>query len=188
AASLLGTLCRDTGRRDEAIHWYRSAADRGWATAMINLALLIEDDDREEAIRLTRRAAEVGDTVEPHYNLGIFLEEDGQPEEAERWYRQAAERIYPQARNRLASLLRRTGREAEAEAWYRRALDDHGGDLNEPDDEDYPTYTEIIFDLALLLEETGRGEEALLWYERAAERGDQEAAKESARLRASLRM
>ncbi|GAT67038.1 hypothetical protein PS9374_02691 [Planomonospora sphaerica] len=32
---------------------------------MVNLALLIADDDRDEAIRLRHRTAEVGDTVEP---------------------------------------------------------------------------------------------------------------------------
>jgi TPR repeat protein len=65
--------------------------------------------------------------------------------------------------------------------------DDHGGDLNEPDDEDYPACTAIMFNLALLLQETGRREEALHWYERAAERGDEEAAEEAARLHAASR-
>ncbi|MBG0823341.1 hypothetical protein HS048_21665 [Planomonospora sp. ID91781] len=42
-----------------------------------------------------------------------------------------------------------------------------------------------MFDLALLLQETGRRQEALRWYERAAERGDEDAAGEAARLHAA---
>ncbi|WP_373318202.1 tetratricopeptide repeat protein [Planotetraspora kaengkrachanensis] len=85
---------------------------------MVNLALLIEDGDREEAIRLLHRAAEVGDTVEPHYNLGVFLEEDGRLEEAERWYRDAAERCPHSAR----------GSRTRGARPFRELLPCHGGD------------------------------------------------------------
>jgi TPR repeat protein len=40
AASLLGALCRDTGRREEALHWYERAAERG------------DEEAAEEAARL----------------------------------------------------------------------------------------------------------------------------------------
>jgi TPR repeat protein len=151
AASLLGRLCADAGRREEAIGWYRIAADQGWDTARVGLALLIEDSDRDEAVRLTRAAAETG-APEALTNLGIFLAEDGMREEAEGCFREAATRIYPRARLRLALLLAADGREEEAEAWYRRTLDDHGGYLDDREDADYPVFTETMVALADLLE------------------------------------
>jgi TPR repeat protein len=184
AASLLGRLCDDAGRREEAIGWYRIAADQGWDTARVNLALLIEDSDRDEAVRLTRAAAETG-APEALTNLGIFLAEDGLQAEAESCFREAATGIYPRARLRLALLLADSNREEEAEAWYRRTLDDHGGYLDDSEDAYYPIFTEVMFALAALLEQSGRPDEALLWYRRAGERGDEKAAAEAARLQRS---
>lgn len=177
SASLLGCWHEAAGEVEEAIRWNRVAADQGWETAMINLALLIEDTDREEAVRLLRHAAEIGTDPLAKHNLGVFMEEDGFLAEAERWYRDAARVPLPQARDRLGRLLQRTDRVLEAEAWYRRALDDDKDTdwFEDPEDEDYETYTLIMFDLAGLLERTGRRQEARGWYRRAAAREDAEA-------------
>ncbi|GAA4505893.1 hypothetical protein GCM10023191_062260 [Actinoallomurus oryzae] len=158
------------------------AAERGNIAAMINLAIVIEDDDREAALRWTRRAVALGGGLTAHYNLGIFLEEDGLLEEAERCYRTAARVAYPEARNRLATLLRETGRPVEAEEWYRRALDERDLSCDVPGDDEYGANTAIMYNLAILLEETGRPYEALSLFRHAARRGDTEAAREAVRL------
>ncbi|MEO5876637.1 MAG: tetratricopeptide repeat protein [Streptosporangiaceae bacterium] len=181
AASLLGQLCAEAGRRAEAIGWYRIAADQGWDTARVNLALLIGDTDRDEAVRLTREAAADG-SVEAWHNLGIFLVEDGLLAEAEGCFRRAAGGIYPAARHRLAELLEATGRRVEAEAWYRRTIEDHGGYLDDREDAFYPVFTTVMTNLAGLLEATGRLGEALRWHRAAAARGGAESGAEADRL------
>ncbi|WP_329244326.1 hypothetical protein OG417_47605 [Actinoallomurus sp. NBC_01490] len=50
AACRLGRLHDAAGRKDQAIRWYRVAAERGNIAAMINLAIVIEDGDREAAL------------------------------------------------------------------------------------------------------------------------------------------
>jgi TPR repeat protein len=182
AAFLLGRLYQGADRKDPAIRWYRLAAERGDSGAMIDLALLIEDDDREAAVRWTRLAVEVGPDVTANLNLGIFLEEDGLLEEAEQHYRIAARACFPAARHRLGSLLRETGRREEAEVWYRHALDERANSCDDPGDEDYEANTAIMCNFADLLEETGRQGEALSLYRLAAERGDPEAAEEAVRM------
>lgn len=64
AACRLGRLHDVAGRKEQAIRWYRAAAEHGNTVAMINLAIVIEDDDREaaEALSLFRHAARRGDT------------------------------------------------------------------------------------------------------------------------------
>ena len=65
---------------------------------MTNLALVIEDEDREAVLDWTRRALALGAGLTARYNLGIFCEEDGRLEETGRshealsLYRHAARR------------------------------------------------------------------------------------------------
>ncbi|MGI8331443.1 tetratricopeptide repeat protein [Actinomadura scrupuli] len=172
AASLLGSLYAGRGLKEEAIRWNQVAAGQGWYTAMNNLALLLEDEDREEAVRWLRKAVTVPGDRTAEYNLGLFLAEDGLDEEAEHWFRVAAAVPFPGPRNTLANLLKEDGRVAEAEAWYRRAIDDGGDFLDDEEDEDYEIYTLIMLNLADLLEESGHAEEALTFRHRAASRGD----------------
>ncbi|MDN3357708.1 tetratricopeptide repeat protein [Actinomadura sp. DC4] len=183
AATRLGRLYDAAGRTEEAIRWYRSAADRGDTGAMINLAVDIEDDDREAALAWIRRAVALGAGRTARYDLGIFCEEDGLLDEAEDCYRRAADVDYPAARNRLACLLMETGRLEEAEAWFRRALDERDESCDVPDDDDYDAGTGLMYNLATLLEETARPREALSFYRQAARRGDTEAAREAARIK-----
>ncbi|GAA0360114.1 tetratricopeptide repeat protein [Actinoallomurus spadix] len=168
--------------KSEAIRWYQAAADQGATDAMINLAFLLEDDDREAALRWTRQAVALSPDLTARYNLGAFLEEDGLLEEAEQRYRMAAQVNFPAARNRLACLLKGTGRLEEAEAWYRRALDERTESCDTAGDDDYTANTTIMYNLAGLLEETGRPQEALGLYRHAAERGDADAGQDVARL------
>ena len=90
AITRLGRVYDASGDKDQAIRWYRTAAERGDTDAMTNLAILIEDDDRDAALDWTRRALALGAGLTTRYNLGIFCEEDGHLDEAEACYRRAA--------------------------------------------------------------------------------------------------
>ena len=84
AAALLGSL-HEAGRgtvknRDEAMRWYRLAADRGEAQAMAALGrLLLQDhgsEARESALRFLRQSAGLGDR-DGQYHLGWLLAQPG---------------------------------------------------------------------------------------------------------------
>ncbi|MFC5179983.1 tetratricopeptide repeat protein [Actinomadura harenae] len=104
--SRLGCLLADAGQKEPARRWYQAAAERGHTIAMINLAILLEDDDRDAAMAWTLRAAEEGTGLTAQHNYGIFLEEDGRLDEALDLYRQAAERGDREAAEEAARLSR----------------------------------------------------------------------------------
>lgn len=99
AAALLGSL-REDGRGieksiEEAVHWYRVAADQGQADAMAALGrlLLQQPVARDEASRLLQKAAQLEDATGQYY-LGWLLaqrndesRDDGQ---AYAWFSKAA--------------------------------------------------------------------------------------------------
>ncbi len=94
--------------RDEAMRWYRSAADRQFAPAMINLAGLLLDqtagEDGAAALELVRAAADAG-SADAMFDMG-HLHENGigaarDMVEAMRWYRLAADKKDSDARRRL---------------------------------------------------------------------------------------
>ena len=83
----------------EAVKWYRKAAEQGLAEAQYNLGLCYEGGDGvkkdyQEAVKWWRKAAEQG-LAEAQYNLGLCyyngngVEKDYQ--EAVKWWRKAAE-------------------------------------------------------------------------------------------------
>ena len=85
--------------KEEAVRWYRRAAENGNAMAQYNLGNCYYTgtgikEDKEEAVRWYRKAAEQGNTIAQYslgfcYKNGTGIKED--KEEALRWYRKAAE-------------------------------------------------------------------------------------------------
>jgi TPR repeat protein len=138
----------------EAEREYRAAAEAGDIEAMVELGELLFDENRQEAQRWLRTAAEAdhniamsllalalgaenaeawewgrravesNDPVAMH-NFAFLQEE---VTEAERWARIAAQTGFTPAMVYLGDVLAQQGKTAEAEAWYRKAADN--GDLN----------------------------------------------------------
>ncbi len=89
----------EIGKSDEAVKWYRRAAEQGNARAQFLLGVLakagngVPEDDRE-AMKWYKLAAEQGD-VHAQTSLGnMYADGEGVPEddrEAVKWYRLAAE-------------------------------------------------------------------------------------------------
>ena len=97
---------------EEAVRWYRLAAEQGYASAQHNLGLMYADgdgvpEDDEEAIWWYRLAAEQG-YPSAQYNLGLmYADGEGVPEDDEEavwWYRLAAEQGFAPAQFNLGGL------------------------------------------------------------------------------------
>ena len=94
---------------EEAVRWYRRAAEQGYARGQSALGFMyahgegVPEDDIE-AVRWYRFAAEQG-WVNAQYNLGLmYADGEGVPEddeEAVRWYRLAADQGYASAQTNL---------------------------------------------------------------------------------------
>jgi hypothetical protein len=94
AQATMGVLCAALGRPDEAVHWWRQAAERGDAEAQFNLAQALATGrgapaDAKAAFGWFLRAAESG-LVAAQARLGI-LYATGQgvasdPIEAHKWF------------------------------------------------------------------------------------------------------
>src|SRR5690606_36624136 len=112
--------------REEAIKWYRFAAERGMAASQANLGYLLSQDVSPKARKWIEKAAAQGNP-RGRYLLGMLRLEAGQDEEAAGLLGQAAEADEREAQYRLA-LLYGTGRgvpkdEAAAMRWLRRAAE-----------------------------------------------------------------
>jgi TPR repeat protein len=95
----------------EAARWYRLAAEHGYATAQLHLAVAYENghgvpQDEVEAVRWYRKAAEQGYASAQHklgyayaYGLGVAINEA----EAKRWLRMDAEQENAEAQNILST-------------------------------------------------------------------------------------
>ena len=159
---------------EEAVKWYRKAAEQGDAGGQANLGVMYEKgrgvpQSDEEAVKWYRKAAEQGHAV-GQKNLGFMYDKGrGVPqndEEAVKWYRKAAEQGDAGGQTNLGFMYRE-GRGApqsddEAVKWYRKAVEqgDAGGQAN----------------LGFMYE-FGRGvpqnnEEAVKWYHNAAAQGN----------------
>jgi TPR repeat protein len=159
---------------DEAVKWYRKAADQGFAAAQADLGSMYANGwgvpkDSIEALKLFRLAA---DKNQPRAQngLGAFYEQgtglQKNYDEAARWYREAAEQGNARAQFNLGRMYE-NGRGVskdygEAATWYQKAAENGlaDGQLN----------------LGYLCE-MGWGvpkssDEALKWYHRAADQGN----------------
>ncbi len=159
---------------DEAIKWFRKAAERGDAKGQNVLGVMYENgqgvpQDYAEAIKWFRKAAEQGD-ANGQNNLGIMYENGhGVPEdyaEAVRWYRKAAEQGDANGQLFLGTMYDDGNGVpqdyVEAIKWYRKAA--------EQGDASGQCYLGGMY-------ENGHGvpqdyKEAVKWYRKAAEQGD----------------
>lgn len=81
----------EQGEQDQAVQWYRKAADAGDVTAMISLgALLRKQGKKDQAMQWYRKAADAGD-ADAMVSLGALLAEQGDEDQAAQWYRKAAD-------------------------------------------------------------------------------------------------
>ncbi|MDB4761874.1 sel1 repeat family protein [bacterium] len=120
---------------EEAVKWYRRAADQGNATAQYSLGRSYDygegvEKDAEEAVKWYRKAAEQGNATAQcslgwSYNNGEGVEKDA--EEAVKWYRKAADQGNATAQYNLGlNYDNGEGVEKDAEEavkWYRKAAD-----------------------------------------------------------------
>lgn len=172
---IASVLALGPGFRDQdALHWFEQAAQRGYAPAQVNLAVMYANGWAVErnygtALRWLRSAADQG-FARASYNLGIlYLEGRGVAEdnmEAFRWFTKGAEAGDPGAQSNLGYMYDRglgcAHNIATAVAWYRKAAE-AGDALGENN----------LADLYLRGEGVTRDyAEALRWFEKAAAQGN----------------
>jgi hypothetical protein len=133
-----GLVAEEREDFDEALRWYRMAADRGNPDAQYKIGGLYSmgrgvTRDDGEAVRWFRKAADQGNTaasfsIGQNYEIGIGVTRDYA--EAMRWYRKAAEQGDVMAQTQIAFMFENgIGVEkdlSEARVWMQRAAD--GGD------------------------------------------------------------
>ncbi len=99
---------------EEALKWFRKAAEQGYAPAEHNLGLMYDKgqgvpQDYQEALKWYRKAAEQGHAP-GQFCLGLMYDEgQGVPQdyqEALKWYRKAAEQGDARAQNNLGVMYR----------------------------------------------------------------------------------
>jgi TPR repeat protein len=110
AASLAGSFFEDGrgGRKrvDEALRWYRVAAEKGEPSAMAALARLLPPGD-SESLEFGRRAAEAGN-ADGQYQWGLLLADKGTPGDLEAafgWLHKAASQGHVGAQVAVANHL-----------------------------------------------------------------------------------
>lgn len=119
---------------EEAVRWYRKAAEGDFAPGQNNLGVMYEsgygvNKDYAEAVRWYRKAAEQGNK-HGQYNLADMYEDGKGIEqnytEAIRWYLKAAEQGHSSAQCQLGYLYRNgkgvAPNYAEAVRWYKKAV------------------------------------------------------------------
>ena len=157
ALSAVAWMLEEAGRPEEAISFYRQAAEAGDTDALQRAARMLEEAGRaEEAITWLRSRAEAGDAIALSAAAGM-LREAGRAEEAITWLRSRAEAGDPTALSAAARMLREAGRVEEAISFYRQAAE--------------AGVTRALL-AAEMLQEAGRVEEAISFYRQAAEAGD----------------
>jgi TPR repeat protein len=169
----LGVKYETNGRYQEAVTWFRKAAEQGLATAQYNLAVMYANGrgvtkDDQEAVTWYRRAAEQGLALAQHNLAVMYANAQGVPkddQEAETWYRKAAEQGLATAQNNLAFMYQNgrgvTKDDQEAVIWYRKAAEQGLATAQN--------------NLAFMYQ-NGRGvtkddHEAVTWYREAAKQG-----------------
>ena len=177
-AQFFAGLCYDLGLgidedKDEAVRWYRAAADLGHAGAMFNLGGCYDrgngiDEDKDEAVRWYRAAADLGHAgamfnLGGCYDRGNGIDED--KDEAVRWYRAAADLGHAGAMFDLG-ICYDSGDgvdedKVEAVRWYRAAADlGHAAAMSN---------LGVCYDSGDGVDEDK--EEAVRWYQAAADLG-----------------
>ncbi|WP_221933257.1 SEL1-like repeat protein [Legionella israelensis] len=159
---------------EEAVRWYRIAAEQGNAFAQNHLGLVYDHgigvkQDTKEAVRWYKMAAKQGNAAAQNdlgysYEYGIGV--DKNEKEAVRWYRMAAAQGNADAQNNLGySYEHGIGvdkDEKEAVRWYRMAAAQ--GNAN--------AQNNLGFAYSYGMGVKQDAEEAVRWYRRAAKQGD----------------
>jgi len=128
-------LLAQAQNNDEAVNWFRKAAEQGNAVAQHYLGVKYADgqgvaQNDAEAVKWYRKAAEQGDA--PAQNDLGFMYSNGRgvaqdDAEAEKWFRKAAEQGFAGAQNNLGSMYYKgqglAQNYAEAVKWYRKAAE-----------------------------------------------------------------
>ncbi len=120
---------------EQAVNWYRKAADAGSATGMTNLGWMYQNGyglakDYPQAVSWYRKAAEAGD-AQGMQNLGVMYADgsglEQNKKEAVAWYRKAAEAGNSDGMASLGWMLRYgSGVEKDSQQaviWYRKAAE-----------------------------------------------------------------
>ncbi len=97
---------------DEAVKWYRKAADQGYAPAQFNLGWMYDrgegvPQDYAEAVKWYRKAADQGLSIAQFYLGTMYDKGEGVPQdyaEAVRWYRKAADQDVQDAQFNLGAM------------------------------------------------------------------------------------
>ncbi len=176
ALNALGQVYYGKGEYEDAVRYYRQAADKGYADAQTALGeLYLSGDsikkDETEALKLFKQAAAQNNTVAMRdlgaiYKMGYGVPKDTY--EAAKWYRKGAELGNPDCMTFLAELILLDavkGNYKEALEWLNKAVD-----------YDY-SYKQYLLGMAY---EAGKGtavdiKEAIKWYKKAAAQGDENA-------------
>ena len=120
--------------KTKALEWYRKAVAQNYPQSVCYLAKFYAEGiagverDTDEAIRLWKKAAELGDKEAKFilgntYYYGTYVEQDR--EEAIRWYRKSAQQLFLRAINRMHELGEWIFDPNETEAWFGTTLFDH---------------------------------------------------------------
>ncbi|MGH8613739.1 MAG: tetratricopeptide repeat protein [Gammaproteobacteria bacterium] len=141
----LGRAFHKAGKRADALHWYRKAADQGYAMGQlvgdkcdrlagdpadsqkIEAGVPFEQLDSAAAIEACNRAVEVSPLARYQYQLGRAFSKAEKRADALHWWRKAADQGY--AIGQVVIGLMYQGGEgvaqdyAEAMKWYRKAAD-----------------------------------------------------------------
>ena len=165
---------------DEAVKWYRKAAEQGDANAQCNLGFMYEEgrgvtkDDRE-AVKWFRKSAEQGNLTAQLRLFNMYIEGRGVMKddyEAVRWIRKAAEQGIAAAQYGLGAMYLAgrgvTKDDDEAVKWFRKAA--------EQGDAEAQCLLGVMY-------ANGRGvtkddDEAVKWFRKAAAQGEENAKKE----------
>jgi TPR repeat protein len=162
---------------EEAVKWYKKAAEQGYADAQAELGIAHSEgkgvtEDKKEAAKWYEKAAKQGHKYAQFCLGSAYSEGEGVPEnkkEAAKWYEKAAKQGYQFAQYSLGNAFYNGDgvpeNKAEAVKWHRKAAD-QGLDLSQ-----------VFLGWAY---ENGEGvpennQEALKWYKLAAEQDDKDA-------------
>ena len=156
----------------QAVYWYRKAAEQGYAPAQNNLGYAYQhgegvSKDLQQAVYWYRKAAEQGN-VSSQYNLGYCYGEGvtKDMQQAVYWYRKAAEQGHASAQNALGYCYDQgngvTKDKEQAAYWYRKAAEQGNASA--------------MNNLAICYE-NGEGvaqdyQEAVRWYRKSIEQGN----------------
>ena len=117
---------------NEAIKWYKKAANQGYDFAQCALGYIYEKGenvkaDKNEAIKWYRKSAENGNSAAQEYLAKIYFD-DKNYTEAAKWYTEAGENNNESVYYRLGNLYANgqgvENNEAIANQWFRKAAND----------------------------------------------------------------